>query len=209
VKPPLLIEFLFVFLVLPGALAIHPLPLWPLPIMWAVTLYCYVVLRRQPGFDRRKFWGAAAIRVQARSSLVLFLVVGCILSLAVYLLAPRLFLNLPKQYPALWCLIMIFYPLLSVAPQTLIYRAFFFRRYHRMFPRGWPMILASALSFSWLHIVLRNPLAPLLTLPAGLLFAWRYNRTQSVLASAFEHALYGCLVFTIGLGSFFYTGAAR
>ncbi len=109
----------------------------------------------------------------------------------------------------LWCLVMLLYPLFSVVPQTLIYRAFIFKRYRSLFPRGRILILASAASFSWLHIVMRNPLAPLLTFPAGLLFAWRYSRTDSVLASAFEHALYGCLIFTVGLGVYFYTGAPR
>jgi CAAX protease family protein len=95
----------------------------------------------------------------------------------------------------------------AVLPQTLIYRAFIFDRYHSMGLSRNALILMSALAFSWLHIVLRNPLAPLLTLPAGLLFAWRYARTKSLMASAFEHALYGCLIFTVGLGSYFYTGA--
>jgi uncharacterized protein len=104
---------------------------------------------------------------------------------------------------------MLLYPLLSVVPQTLIYRAFLFARYQRLWRDRWMLIAASGTAFSCLHIVLRNPVAPLMTLPAGLLFAWRYARTNSAMASAFEHALYGCLVFTVGLGEFFYTGASR
>jgi uncharacterized protein len=104
---------------------------------------------------------------------------------------------------------MVLYPLLSVVPQTLIYRAFLFERYREIFRGQAVLIAASAVSFAWLHIALRNWVAPLLTLPAGLLFAWRYARTHSLAASAFEHALYGCAVFTLGLGAYFYTGAAR
>jgi uncharacterized protein len=203
------LELLLLFFGLPAALAIHPLRLWPLPIMWAASLYCYFFLRSQPDFPGGKFWNVAAVREQLQSILALFLPAACALSLAVYFLAPRLFLNLPRRVPLLWALVMVFYPLLSVIPQTLMYRAYFFRRYHPLFSSGWPLMVASAVSFSWLHIVLRNPVAPLLTLPAGLLFAWRYARTNSVLASAFEHALYGCLVFTLGLGAYFYTDAPR
>jgi uncharacterized protein len=208
-RPLLAIEFLLLFFALPAALAIRPLPWWPLPVMWAVALYCYLVLRQQPDFDPRKFWAIAAIRAQLRPILTVFLPAACALALAVRTFAPRLFLSLPKRYPLLWCLVMVFYPLLSVVPQTLIYRAFLFGRYRMIFPGGWPIILATAASFSWLHIVLRNALAPMLTFPAGLFFAWRYARTDSILASALEHALYGCLVFTLGLGVYFYTGVAR
>jgi uncharacterized protein len=203
------LELLLLFFGLPAALAIHPLRGWPLPVMWALSLYCYLFLRSRPDFPRGQFWSVAGLRGQVRSIMSLFLPAACVLSLAVYFLAPRLFLNLPRRVPLLWAAVMIFYPLLSVIPQTLMYRAYFFQRYRLLFPGGWPLLVASAMSFSWLHLVLRNPVAPLLTLPAGLLFAWRYARTNSVLASAFEHALYGCLVFTLGLGVYFYTGAAR
>ncbi|MEU4707697.1 hypothetical protein AB0G00_14815 [Nocardia salmonicida] len=42
----------------------------------------------------------------------------------------------------------------------------------------------------------------------GVLFATRYQRTRSLLTTSVEHALYGILMFTIGLGDFFYHGAA-
>ncbi|WP_234730087.1 hypothetical protein [Acidocella facilis] len=47
-----------------------------------------------------------------------------------------------------------------------------------------------------------------LTLAGGWLFARSYAATRSLTFSGVEHALYGCLVFTIGLGQYFYTGAA-
>jgi uncharacterized protein len=203
------IEFTLLFVCLPAALALHPLRWWPLPLLWAVTLYCYLILRQQNGFDARKFWRIADISPNVGWIVALFLPVATALAVAVYGFAPSILFNLPKQRPVLWGLVMLLYPLLSVIPQTVIYRAFVFARYGRLLRNRWILIAASGAAFSWLHIVLRNPVAPLLTLPAGLLFAWRYARTNSAMASAFEHALYGCLVFTVGLGSFFYTGAAR
>jgi membrane protease YdiL (CAAX protease family) len=147
--------------------------------------------------------------MQWRSILAVFLPVASVIAAAVYWFAPRVFLNLPRRQPLGWGLVMLLYPLLSVVPQTLVYRAFIFARYRLLFPSVGAMLLASAASFSWVHIVLRNPVAPILTLPAGVLFAWRYKRTGSVMVSALEHALYGCLIFTIGLGGYFYTGAVR
>jgi len=43
----------------------------------------------------------------------------------------------------------------------------------------------------------------------GLLFAWRYSRTGSFWAIAFEPAIYGDLIFTVGLGGYFYTGVSN
>jgi len=139
----------------------------------------------------------------------LFVPAAAALTLAVCAFAPGLFLNMPRRKPLFWALIIVLYALFSVAPQTLVYRAFLFQRYRAFFRAEPALTVASAAAFAWLHIALRNWLAPFLTLPAGLLFAWRYARTRSVLASAFEHALCGCAVFTLGLGVYFYTGVIQ
>jgi uncharacterized protein len=47
-----------------------------------------------------------------------------------------------------------------------------------------------------------------MTLIGGVLFANDYSRHRSLTLTCFEHSLYGCLIFTVGLGRFFYTGAA-
>ena len=44
------------------------------------------------------------------------------------------------------------------------------------------------------------------TMATGLLFAARYAMTRSYWAVFVEHALWGALVFTVGLGQFFFTG---
>jgi membrane protease YdiL (CAAX protease family) len=121
--------------------------------------------------------------------------------------SPRTFLNFPRSNPLSWGLGIVLYPLLSVYPQGIIYRAFLFERYRVLFGTGWGIVLASAAAFAFVHIVFRNSLAVLLTLLAGLLFAVRYWQTGSLVASSFEHALYGCAIFTIGLGHWFYHGA--
>ena len=42
----------------------------------------------------------------------------------------------------------------------------------------------------------------------GLLLAYRYTETRSVWAAWIEHTLYGWLVFTVGLGLYFFTGVS-
>jgi len=127
--------------------------------------------------------------------------------MAVYYFAPLTLFDFVKRHTVFWAIVMVLYPVLSVYPQGIIYRAFFFERYRGLFPNTMVLIVMSAVAFSFAHIIFRNPIAVAFTLVGGLLFAWRYAETRSLLTSSFEHALYGCWMFTIGLGQYFYKGA--
>ncbi len=148
------------------------------------------------------------VRAYMRRILRRFLLLGSLLTLAVGLVLPSSFLSLPRQHPFFWLLIMILYPLLSVWPQEVIYRRFLFHRYAVLFPRPTLMIAASAVTFGFAHIIFLNSIAVLMTVIGGGLFAQNFARHRSLWLACFEHALYGCLVFTIGLGQYFYTGTA-
>ncbi|MBK7404512.1 MAG: CPBP family intramembrane metalloprotease [Phycisphaerales bacterium] len=136
-----------------------------------------------------------------------FAVLGGAIVVGVLVLLPDRAFGLPRENRSLWLQIMIGYPILSVYPQEVIFRAFFFRRYQPLFGRGWGMVAASAVMFAFVHIVFGNPIAIPMTLIGGVMFASTYSRSRSLLAASVEHALYGCLVFTVGLGSYFYSGA--
>ena len=97
----------------------------------------------------------------------------------------------------------------SVLPQEVLYRVFFFERYRPLFGRGAGLVAASALVFGFGHIIFHNWLAVPLTLLGGWLFARSYRRTSSLLLIFIEHTLYGCAIFTIGYGEFFYQGTLR
>jgi uncharacterized protein len=136
-----------------------------------------------------------------------FAICGTALTVATWLLLPHLFLSLPREHPVFWLVIMVLYPVLSVWPQEVIYRRFLFHRYARVFGKT-GVVLASALAFGFAHVIFLNPVAVTLTTAGGAMFAWNYARERSLYLACLEHTLYGCLVFTIGLGQFFYTGAA-
>ena len=108
--------------------------------------------------------------------------------------------------PMLWLLIMLLYPIISAYPQELIYRSFFFHRYKLLFKSEKAMVITNAALYSFLHIIYLNIVAPVLTLIAGYLFCRTYLANKSVLMPGIEHALYGMIVFTTGLGVFFYAG---
>ena len=77
-----------------------------------------------------------------------------------------------------------------------------------MFGGGGGFVAASALVFGYAHIVLLNGVAVAMTVPGGALLAWAYARHRRLHLVCLEHALYGCLIFTVGLGRFFFSGAA-
>lgn len=112
--------------------------------------------------------------------------------------------NLPKQNPLIFIMLSFFYPLFSAWGQEILYRTFLYRRYKNIFTSQKAFILASAVSFSFLHIVYYHWLSMLLTFIAGAYLAYVYTLTKSVLFSAFLHSLLGLIVFGVGLGEYFW-----
>lgn len=188
-----------------------PGPGWLFPALWAWAAVCLGLLLMDGRFERRRLGWRNASSTEASRVLRLFAALGlsllAVVALWDWLVQDRSILfSLVRRDPWLWSAIMVGYPVASVYAQELIFRAFFFHRYRPLLPSRWAMIAASALAFAWVHIIFQNWLAVAMTLPGGLIFAWRYDRTGSTLLVSFEHALYGCLIFTIGIGQYFYSG---
>ena len=205
-RSALVVEFVVLFVALPLAYRFLPLRIPVLPLLWAVTVYAWWQLLRDPHFDRTALWNADAIPDRLKLVFGTFAIVAFLIWIGVRRFAPELEWSFVRRSPGFWVLVMVLYPVLSVYPQGLVYRAFFFERYAGLFPGRWTMILASATMFGFMHIIFRNWVAVALRFAGGLLFAARYAGTGSLAASSFEHALYGCWLFTVGLGQYFYHG---
>jgi membrane protease YdiL (CAAX protease family) len=203
------IEFFLLFLAGPALFAYtrHRIP--AIPALWAWTAWCLYALLRDPHFERRDLWDTSGFWRYAPGILGFFFVVLCIGIVLVRRYAPELFLGLPRSNPRVWALLMVLYPLLSVYPQGIVFRVLIFHRYRDIFGPGWAIVSASAVAFAWVHIAFHNRLALILTGLGGVLFGLRYLQTGSLLISSFEHALYGCAIFTIGIGRSFYHSAMR
>ena len=193
-----------------------PLALWmgwtgglnALEMLWLAAAFCLTLLLTDPTFDRRELWNAGPLRRQFPQILYLFVAGTAAIGALVHAYAPRLLFWLPRHHPFLWVLILISYVVVSVLPQTLVYRVFLFHRYRTLLrvepnQRAAALIVVSGLAFCLSHVVFHNWVAPALTLPGGLLFATRYHNTRSGCVSSLEHALYGCFLFTVGLGHYF------
>ncbi|MEE9590187.1 MAG: CPBP family intramembrane glutamic endopeptidase [Hyphomicrobiaceae bacterium] len=142
--------------------------------------------------------------------IALFLVAGAAIAWFAWKTVPGLFLLFPRRLPELWLIVMVLYPLISVTTQEIMFRVFFFHRYGGLFGHQAVLLIwVNAALFTFAHIIFQNWISIWISLLGGLLFAWRYHRTRSFWAVTFEHALYGNLIFTVGLGRYFFTGMSN
>ena len=209
----LAIEFLTLFVAVPVAFFFGVSVLPMIPTLLAFTGAIFIFLLLDPTFDRSRLWagpgGLRAVRSELPRIVLTFVGFGAALTVLVMLNLPERFLEFPRERPRIWAMVMVLYPVFSVYPQEVVWRAFLHHRYRQLMPTTTATILTSALAFGLMHIVFRNWIAVVLCVWGGVLFARTYERTRSTLAVVIEHALYGCLVFTIGLGWYFYGGSLR
>ncbi len=102
--------------------------------------------------------------------------------------------------PSKWVLFLGIYSILSVYPQELIYRTFYFARYQTLFNNKKWLLLVNAAVFSLAHLFFKSPLVILLTFVGGVFFAITFIKTKSTLLVCIEHAIFGCWLYTVGMG---------
>jgi uncharacterized protein len=204
----LVLEFAVIFVVFPVVIYLRWIPNLPIPYLLGVAVFAYFVLRRDQRFEMRSLvrwrWREAGphfVPILLRDLACLIL-----LALTTRLFYPELLFSLIRRSVGVWAAIMILYPLLSVYPQELLYRAYFFHRYKPLFGDAWGMIVASALAFGFVHIIFGNWLAIAMCVIGGFLFSFTYRNTGSLLLTCLDHAIFGNFLFTIGLGKYFYHG---
>ncbi|MCM2332728.1 MAG: CPBP family intramembrane metalloprotease [Anaeromyxobacteraceae bacterium] len=198
-------ELALVFLLLPLAVRAGLLPGPRLLLLAGVTAAAVAVLHLDPAFRTAALW-SGRLRGEWSGVLLRSGVAALVIAGLVVWLQPARLLAMPRERPALWLAGLLLYPLLSAWPQEVLYRLFFFRRYAVLFGHGRGLVVASGLAFAALHLVYPNLVAPLLSLPAGLVLAWRFQRAGALGPVWLEHAVYGLLLFSLGLGDFFYDG---
>ncbi len=203
----LLLEFTVLFIILPTVyMAYRPFLIHPFPVVWGFAACCVWILKRDGSLSLQDFLGAHPGKERVRAALARFAFWAVLLILYAVCFEPGKLFAFPRNNPLVWLLFVWLYPVLSVIPQGIIYRVFVFRRYRDLFGSDWAMIAASALVFSYAHIIYRNPVAIVLTLFGGLFFAHTYAKDGSPWLSNVEHAIYGDFVFTIGLGYYICSG---
>ena len=193
-------ELLIIFILIPISFAFDYLPLLKLIIgILGLSYIIYILfkvekisLKIKKNINWKNFW---------ISTLIKFLIIAIVTSTFVWLTDKPSLFNVVLNKPVLWLLILLFYSLFSVYPQELIYRTFFFKRYKSLFKNETFFIFINAILFSLAHLLFKNTLVLLLTFIGGILFAFTYNRTKSTLLVSVEHSIYGCWLFTVGMGN--------
>lgn len=198
-------EFLTLFVFVPLFYWVLQPPVPKIPVLGLFFLCALAYMVRHHGFGWASLFSRPANSLDEMKWIFLrSLTVAFISLFIVTLVDTSLLFSFPRQRPVLWMVVMVLYPLLSAFPQEFLYRTFLLTRYEPIIPNKSWRLLASIVTFSLLHIIFDNWLAVLLTLPAGWMFTRTYDRTNSLWLASLEHALYGCIVFTSGLGHFFY-----
>jgi membrane protease YdiL (CAAX protease family) len=204
----LAIEFTVLFFGVPWAMTRRWLPRQPILILVLASAACISYLLSDRRFDRGLLWNSAALTAHSRAIALIIVILAPLLCVAAMVLARGELFALVRQRPLLWIAIMVLYPIVSVYPQELIYRAFLFQRYAPLFASPAMMVAASAVAFSFAHVLFRPPWVAMSTcLVGGVIFAAHYDASRSLAVVCVEHAVFGQLIFTVGLGRFFYHAA--
>ena len=119
------------------------------------------------------------------------------------ILDSNLLFNLPKNYFFLWVAVMLVYPFFSVLPQEIIFRVLFFERYSCLFKNQFLYLILNSIIFAYIHLVFQNFHAFFITLITSPIFAYAY-KNKSFKTCFLAHTIGGQIVFTYGLGKYFY-----
>jgi len=194
------IEFFIIFIVLPLSFAIT-YPIW-IKMTIGILGFSYIIFVLLK-VEKNKFKMAQNLNWKSFWKRTFFhlLIIIAVTIIFVWLTDKSQLFNVMLSNSKLWLFILFFYSLFSVYPQELIYRTFFFQRYQSLFKNEWLFIIVNAALFSLAHIFFRNTLVMFLTFIGGILFALTFKKTKSTLLVSIEHAIYGCWLFTVGMGN--------
>lgn len=200
-------EFVLLFLAVPIAHVAYYEQLGTFAPLAAMVAVGAALLALTPGFAWRELIDLRSLRGHGRTVAAFALVAGATILALVAWLIPGRMLSFPRYQTETWAMVMLLYPWASVLGQELIYRPLFFKRYGDLFGSPWALVLANAAAFSLLHAFYQNWVAVTLTFAGGLIFAELYRRSGSFPLIFVLHALAGQIIFTSGLGIYFYHGA--
>jgi membrane protease YdiL (CAAX protease family) len=198
------LEFLLLFAGIPLFMFLDTGFSLPSIVLVPSLIFIFIILRYRTGFRWKELVYMKIPGKQLIRDAIILLACGVVLLAAVLVWSPSELFNLPRGNPVIWLALSVFYPVFSAYPQEIIFRTYVFRRYPDLFRSNRLMVAASGISFGFAHIVYYHPVSMILTLIGGIYLAGVYSRTGSVLYTAILHGILGVLVFTLGLGEYFW-----
>ncbi|KAA5825769.1 CPBP family intramembrane metalloprotease [Algibacter amylolyticus] len=195
-----IIEFVIIFLIIPISFAVPYSP-W-LKLSFGLLGFLYVIyillrveqlkLKVSKTIKWKPFWKLTGIKL---------LLIAFLTTIFVWITDSESLFTVLLNKPLKWLMLLFIYSFFSVYPQELLYRAFFFKRYQSLFKNEPLFLLVNAILFALAHLFFGSVLVLVITFIGGLLFAFTFKKTQSTLLVSIEHAIYGCWLFTVGMGS--------
>lgn len=200
----LVTEISTIFIFLPLIFVFGLLPNYMMmATLFGVFLYCVFIMAKY----KIKIFEFDLQTNMLTPLLIRFVFVSLVISIFTYLYKPQNLFYFVKNNPLMWLMVMIFYPIFSAFTQEVIFRRFFFFRYQNLWKNENLTLVFSTLAFAYMHTVFKNQIAVIFTLVGGLIFSYMYKKTKSIMLVSIEHALYGDVLFTLGLGYYFYHGS--
>lgn len=201
-SPPLLVlEFLIFYVFMPfiagmyfeGWMKVLPLGL--------IAIFFLSLLITDPEFDKRVFYRFN--KKYLRKSIPRMLVISLLMLWFTGWVFTDVFFEYPLKNFRNYIITFFLYPFLSVVPQEIVYRVYFFHRYRKLVPEKYLLMLSNAIIFGLTHFIYDNWVAPIATFLASWFFIFNYLKTRSLLNVCLEHYYYGLIMFTVGLGFYF------
>ena len=194
-----LIEFFIVFILIPISFTLD-YSIW-LKLAIGVLGFMYVVFVLLK-VENNKFKIATNLNWNFfwKQTIVKLTVIAILTTLFVYFTDKESLFQVVQNKPLKWLIILFVYSVFSVYPQELIFRTFYFQRFQTFFKNKNLFIFINAIVFSLAHLFFRNTLVLIMTFLGGILFALTYSKSKSTLLVSIEHAIYGCWLFTVGMG---------
>ena len=193
-------ELFFIYFCLPLFILIFQSKILIFTVLYLVFIFTFLKLRKDKSFKSK----VLSKKINWRISFISFLVFLIFGYLYVLYYDPTLLFSFPKNNFLLWIIVMFIYPFFSVIPQEIIYRVYFYHRYKKLFSGRLLLItLLNIFFFSFAHIVFNNPHAILITAIASPIFSYLYIK-ESFFTCVLVHSLGGQILFTFGLGKYFY-----
>lgn len=184
-------------LFLPGRLLFEALVLFSLAgliLLWRTGGFDWYSLLR--GFRRVPVWQVLAFG----------LFCGLLGWTIVQLTRPEYVRPLTPERMRFLVVIWVLYPILSALPQELIFRPLFFHRFGSLFSDRSTMVLVNAAVFSFAHLMYWSLIVAVLTFAGGWIFARAYL-IRGFPSALILHAIAGNMMFSVGMGAYFWTGA--
>lgn len=195
-------EMLILFVGVPLVLALALPPDALYPVLIGATGVGIVLLHRTPDFH----WSSLRGTVYWAPVGWLMLVTAVAASALTLWLLPDRFLAIFQQAPWMLLAIAVFYPIVLVIPQELVFRPLFYTRYGALFGDRPTAITVNAVLFSLAHLMYWHWVVLAMTFAGSFVFSWAYLHKQSFVFAVVLHAVAGTVIFASGLGWLFYSG---